>query len=241
MDTVRTGVATAFGLVLVALAADPVAAASTTNELIRGLNEQLVFIAVPITVLVEAILLYAVLKFRNNDEPKPTRENRRLEMTWTIATALILLFVGVSSTLVMADPAVTTPDTAEPGPDDVAVDVEAQTYMFTFTYEGEGVQTRNKLVVPEGKAVYLNITAKDWLHSVHVPALGLKQMAVVGEYNTIKTTPTETGVYQGYCAEYCGQGHSGMLFEVEVVSQAEYEQWLEQQRDESNATANGDD
>ncbi len=57
--------------------------------------------------LVEVILLYTVIKFRNSERALPTKENRRLEITWTIATAIILLFVGVASYQVMASPYVT--------------------------------------------------------------------------------------------------------------------------------------
>jgi len=65
--------------------------------MIWDLNMNLLYIAVPITVLVEGILIYTVWKFRNNEDPLPTMENRRLEITWTIATAIILLVVGIAS------------------------------------------------------------------------------------------------------------------------------------------------
>ena len=71
-----------------------------------------------ITVLVEAILFYTVWKYRKSDAPKPTRENRRLEITWTVATAIILLFVGVASYGVLANPDVTHPADAPVAPED---------------------------------------------------------------------------------------------------------------------------
>lgn len=226
----RTAYATLFAVVALTLFAEPVLAyQSTTEELIRSLNTQLLYMAIPITVLVEGILIYTVWKYRKNDEPLPTKENRRLEISWTIATALVLLVVGYASYGVMADEYVAS-SSYDPGQDDVVVEVVGQKYFWEFNYEGENVSTTGTVVLPKGQDVYLNVTSADWIHAFHVPELGLKQDAIPGQHNFIKTKLTEEGTYQLYCAEYCGVGHSQMLGEVEVVSQQEYQNWLEEQQ-----------
>lgn len=232
MSSKRTAFATLLGVAGLALFADPVLAYdSTTEALIRSLNTQLLYMAIPITVLVEGILIYTVWKYRKNDDPKPTKENRRLEISWTIATALVLLVVGYASYGVMANEYVSNAKGEyEPEPEAVEVEVVGAKYLWNFNYEGENVSTTGTLVLPRGTNVYLNVTSSDWLHSFHVPELGLKQDAIPGQHNTIKTKITETGTYQLYCAEYCGVGHSKMLGEVRVVSQQEYQQWLEEQK-----------
>ena len=112
MQAPRLGSIIIGALIAAVAMVDPVAAqASATIELIDELNLKLLYVAIPITLLVEGILIYAILRFRDNEDPKPTEENRRLEITWTIATAIILVFVGVASYGVLADEAVTyTPD-----------------------------------------------------------------------------------------------------------------------------------
>jgi cytochrome c oxidase subunit 2 len=50
-----------------------------------------------------------------------------------------------------------------------------------------------------------------------------------GQSNVIKTVALEEGTYQGYCAEFCGVAHSQMYFEIQVVSQDEYQQFLAEQ------------
>lgn len=237
MSSKRTAVATLLGITALALFADPVFAyQSTTEELIRSLNSQLLYMAIPITVLVEGILIYTVWKFRNNDDPKPTKENRRLEISWTIATAIVLLVVGYASYGVMANEYVTGADnqieTNNDEADAVTVEVVGIKYLWEFNYEGENVSNTNTLVLPKNTEIYLEVTSDDWIHAFHVPELGLKQDAMPGQTNTIKTKITEEDTYQLYCAEYCGVGHSKMLGEVEVVSQSEYEEWLDKQRDE---------
>ncbi|UPV99510.1 cytochrome c oxidase subunit II [Halorussus gelatinilyticus] len=236
----RTAFATLLGVAALALFADPALAQgydSTTESLIRSLNTQLMYMAIPITVLVEGILIYTVWKYRKNDDPKPTKENRRLEISWTIATALVLLVVGYASYGVMANEYVSNAS-GEYQPSEQAVEVEVvgQKYLWNFNYQGENVSTTGTLVLPKGQNVFLHITSTDWLHAFHVPELGLKQDAIPGQTETIKTKITNTGTYQLYCAEYCGVGHSKMLGEVEVVSQQEYQQWLDQQQGNSTAS-----
>jgi cytochrome c oxidase subunit 2 len=239
MNYRRVGLLAILAVVLAGLAVQPVAAQSTddstTEEEIWDLNSQLLYVAVPITVLVEGILVYTVWKFRKSESPLPTRENRRLEITWTIATAIILLFVGVASYQVVANPYVTA-ETAggvqevEDGGEPVEVQVIAQKYSWTFEYPNQNVTTTGTMVIPENRNVQLNITSTDWLHAFHVPGLGLKQDAFPGQSNYIITKAQNTGTYQLYCAEYCGVGHSDMLGKVDVRTQDDYQSWLDSQR-----------
>ncbi|RLM59979.1 cytochrome c oxidase subunit II, partial [Halorubrum sp. Atlit-9R] len=108
MRKTRFALASLLSAVVMALVATPAAAqASASSELINQLNGKLLYVAIPITVLVEVILLYTVIKFRKSERALPTKENRRLEITWTIATAIILLFVGVASYGVLANENIT--------------------------------------------------------------------------------------------------------------------------------------
>ncbi|WP_436927827.1 cytochrome c oxidase subunit II [Halosimplex amylolyticum] len=247
----RVALLALFAAVLAAVAIEPAAAQSgadsTTEKLIWDLNNQLMYIAVPITVLVEAILFYTVWKFKNNESPLPTRENRRLEITWTVATAVILLFVGVASYQVLAEPYVTATG-ADAGVDTVAEDEEildvqvtAQKYNWQFNYPEQGVTNANTLVLPTDRPVRLNVTSTDWLHAFHVPGMGLKTDAFPGQSNYLLTKPTDTGEYQLYCAEYCGVGHSQMLGTVEVRSQDEFQSWLAENGDSGGDTASGNE
>jgi len=238
MRRTRVGLLALFSLVALTVAVDPALAQSTadsnTEEAIWELNSQLLYVAVPITVLVEGILIYTVWKFRNNESPLPTKENRRLEITWTVATAIILLFVGVASYQVLAQPYVAAntadgPPTLDDGQELEEIQVIAQKYSWTFKYPGENVTTTQTMVMPADQPVRLNVTSRDWLHALHVPGLGLKQDAFPGQSSYLITTATETGTHQLYCAEYCGVGHSGMLGTVEVRSQGAYQDWLDEQ------------
>jgi cytochrome c oxidase subunit 2 len=236
MNRNRVGLVALLSGVLVTLASQPALAQSTadssTEELVWGLNFELLAIAVPITILVEAILLYTVWRFRagNVESAKPTKENRRLEITWTVATAIILLFVGVGAYGVMA---------AEDG-GSVTADTEAEEYVqanafqfnWEFHYPEYNVTSYDELVVPANESVRFNISSRNVIHAFHVPELALKMDAMPGGSNYLKTTPQSPGMYQLYCAEYCGSGHSQMTKTVRVLPSEEYDEWIAEQQSE---------
>ncbi|MFA1610619.1 cytochrome c oxidase subunit II [Halobellus rubicundus] len=238
MRKTRLALVSLLTVVVAGLVADPVAAqTSASAELIHGLNGKLLTIAIPVTILVEAILIYTVVKFRNNDEPSPTKENRRLEITWTIATAIILLFVGVASYGVLANENVSGQPQVQNAAGDavdgdpVVVRAEAYQWGWEMSYpEAGNFSTGTNIVVPVDRPVHIRVTSRDVIHGFHAPDLALKVDAMPGQVNTIKTVPYETGEFQGYCTEYCGVAHSQMYFTIEVVSQEEYQQWLDEQQ-----------
>jgi len=220
---------------LLAAFVDPVAAAgysSVTEQIIQDLNSELLAVAVPVTLLVEGILVYTVWKFRKADEPQPTKENRRLEITWTVATAVLLLFVGVGAYTAMANPYVTaTQADAQAAMDDGAVTVDAVGYQWywEFQYPNQNVTVQDTMVIPAGQDVVIRTKSNDVIHAFHAPDLALKADAVPGQTNYIITRvhADQTGTYQLYCAEFCGAGHSEMLGKIKVVPQDKYEQWVQ--------------
>jgi cytochrome c oxidase subunit 2 len=248
------------GLAVATLFAAPAAAQPSVNiKLISNLNTKLLYAAVPITILVEGILIYTVYRFKDSGEAKPTQENRRLEITWTVATAIVLLFVGIASFQVLGSAYIGGATATNPNEsveeltynykgeqvptneESVQVEVVARKYSWTFNYieADKNVTSTGTLVIPSNKTVYLHITSMDWLHSFHAQELGLKQDAIPKQYNTIKTKVTEQGTYRLYCAEYCGVGHSGMLGTIEVKSPQEYQQWLDKQQSSGSGSGSG--
>jgi cytochrome c oxidase subunit 2 len=90
----------------------------------------------------------------------------------------------------------------------------------------DGQSEINELHVPLGRAVKVTFTSEDVLHSLYIPAFRVKADAIPGRYSSIWFTPTKTGEYHLFCAEYCGTRHSGMIGRVVVMEQNEYQAWL---------------
>ncbi|MFC7137779.1 cytochrome c oxidase subunit II [Halobaculum litoreum] len=186
------------------LAAAPAAAQSVNRAAIDNLNEQLLYVALPLVLFVEITLLYAVYRFRDNDDPKPTTKDSPLEITWTAVTGIILLFVGISAYFVLANPYITpaaaSGPTVETQGDPVEIDVVAYQWGWEFRYPDANVTTQGEVVVPRGRGVVLTLHTRDVIHSFYAPDLGIKQDAVPGQETTIRTRATEVGQFRVYCA-----------------------------------------
>jgi cytochrome c oxidase subunit 2 len=123
---------------------------------------------------------------------------------------------------------------------ELVVDVRAKQWAwdFNYTYQGqekyfagvqaqltgsEGVEeTLPTLYLPVGKSVTFELNSRDVIHSFWVPAFLQKLDMIPGKTNYIYLTPQVEGTYDGKCAELCGEYHSEMLFNVKVVSDAEF-------------------
>ncbi len=86
----------------------------------------------------------------------------------------------------------------------------------------------NEIVVPVDKVVKVLITANDVLHAWALPSFGVKRDAVPGRINETWFKADRTGTFYGQCSELCGIKHAFMPITVNVVSQEEYDKWLEE-------------
>ncbi|MTE24372.1 cytochrome c oxidase subunit II [Microbacterium excoecariae] len=82
------------------------------------------------------------------------------------------------------------------------------------------------LVLPVDKKVTIDLQSRDVIHSFWIIDFLYKKDMYIGHDNSWSFIPTREGTYAGKCAELCGEYHSMMLFNVEVVSEAEYEQYV---------------
>jgi len=174
---------------------------------------------------ITAVMVYFVIRFRRSKNPVPSdiRDNYKLEIIWTVVPTLIALsmfYVGWTSYVGLR----TVPEGA------MEVQVEAQKFTWLFVYDNDK-ESENELVVPQGKAVKLNITSVDVVHSFFLPAFRVKVDAVKGMPTYAWFLADELGEYDIQCTEYCGVGHSGMVAKLRIVSPAEFEAWLAEERD----------
>lgn len=87
------------------------------------------------------------------------------------------------------------------------------------------------LYLPVNKRVEFVLTARDVIHTFWVIQFLQKMDMVPGRVNKFQVTPTEIGTYKGKCAELCGAYHSQMLFNVKVVSEADYAKHIQSLKD----------
>lgn len=87
------------------------------------------------------------------------------------------------------------------------------------------------LYLPVGKEVEIQLEARDVIHSFWVIDFLYKKDMIPGKTNYMSIIPEREGTYAGKCAELCGEFHSQMLFQVKVVSQQEYDEYIQSLRD----------
>ena len=104
------------------------------------------------------------------------------------------------------------------------VKVTAQMWSWRFEYENGKVA--DTLYVPASKAVALELGSVDVIHSLYIPAFRLKEDVVPGREKAMWFIANNPGVYDLFCAEYCGLRHSYMLTAVKVLPAAQFAAWL---------------
>ncbi|EWT00564.1 cytochrome C oxidase subunit II [Intrasporangium oryzae NRRL B-24470] len=186
------------------------------------------------------LMLYAAIRFRKRrgDETLPVqlRYNVPVELLYTI---IPVFMVAVFFYYTARDEAALTDTSKKP---DVTISVVAKQWSWDFNYVDSNVHetgahtelngqegARAKMPVlylPVNKRVEFVLNSRDVIHSFWVPAFMTKLDIIPGKTNKLQIVPTETGTFQGKCAELCGAYHSQMLFMVKIVSQEEYDQQM---------------
>lgn len=185
--------------------------------------------------LIMVFMLYSVFVFRRKPGEEGDGEyfhgNTKLEIVWTIAPLVVVLYFGYLG-------AVTLADITAPAPDEMVVKVTGSQWSWRFDYPEEGISSTT-LNLPQGRTILLKLTSTDVLHSFWVPEFRVKQDTVPGQVKELRITPTRIGSYKIRCAELCGLNHAYMLAEVNVLNPTEYAQWVSDETG-AGAVAGGD-
>ena len=219
------------------------------TELMRDivwLDNFLLIIITAISLFVTLLLAYAAFKFHasRNKTPGTFTHNSVVEVLWTVVPVLILVVIGVFSLPILFKQQ-EIPDA------DITIKVTGYQWYWGYEYVDHGfgfesvllqkdeladfgyapdeylLATDNAVVVPVGATIVMQLTGADVIHSWTIPAFGVKQDAVPGRLAELWFAAEKEGIYLGQCSELCGQAHAYMPITVKVVSQAQYDTWLD--------------
>lgn len=112
----------------------------------------------------------------------------------------------------------------------LVIKVTGYQWWWKFEYPDHGVVTGNEAVIPVGKPVQFKVQTADVLHSFWVPRLGGKMDLTPGQDNWLWLQADKAGNYWGQCTEFCGDSHAFMRFRVIAKSDAEFQQWMVDQK-----------
>jgi len=192
-----------------------------------GLFKDVFWWAVAVFIVVEALLLFAIARFRARPgaaEPKPVHGHTVLEISWTLAPALILVFIAVPTMRTIFSTAGHAPEGA------LRVEVIGHQWWWEYRYPTLNISAYNELHLPVRTPIQLEMTSADVIHSFWVPRLGGKRDLIQGRTNRIAWSADSTGEYWGQCAEFCGVSHANMRLRVVVQSDSVFQRWVDQQR-----------
>lgn len=196
--------------------------------------------ALAVGVLVWGLMLWCVVAYKRkeSDPPLPLqlKYNVPLEIVYTVIPIFMVLTLFYFTD--RDERALTS--TAQT-PDNV-VNVIGKQWSFDFNYTTSGAHEAGTqailtgkpgveedlptLYIPVGKRTEFQLVANDVIHSFWVPAFLQKLDMIPGRVNSFQVVPTREGTFAGKCAELCGAYHSEMLFNLKVVSQAEYDKHI---------------
>mgnify|MGYP001245614507 FL=1 len=195
-----------------------------------------------ISILVLALLLYIAYRYNSNRNQiaSTTTHNTVIEVLWTVIPVILLIIIAIPSFRILY--------TAETIPKaDLTIKAIGNQWYWSYEYPDYDdfsfdanmlqdeelsdpslrlLETDTQIVVPVNKVVKLLITSNDVLHAWTIPAFAVKKDAVPGRLNETWFKAEKTGTYYGQCSELCGPKHAFMPINVKVVSQDEFDNWL---------------
>jgi len=191
---------------------------------------------------------------RGGERASYWHENPKMELTWTLVTAVVFVGLGVQGNRVWADYFLSPVP-----PDAMTVEVTAQQFAWNIRYAGpdgkfgrtdvklindasaeflgidpkdptgrDDVMTQNIMAIPVNRPVRVLLRTKDVTHSFFVPQLRVKQDAVPGLSIQVHFTAIKTGEYEIACAELCGMQHYKMRGRLLVMQEADFQNWLKE-------------
>lgn len=218
---------------------------------VHWFNNFTLIIATLITLFVLGLLVVVMVRFNAKANPVPSRvtHNTAIEIAWTVLPILILVVIALPSFRLLYKQLVLPPNI------DLTVKATGAQWYWIYDYPdlkdaagevvtfesrvlcreiGKCPQGRPRLlaadtaiVVPVGKNVRLQTTARDVIHAFAMPAFGVKIDAMPGRLNEVWFKADKVGTYYGQCSELCGTDHAFMPIELKVVTEAQYAVWSE--------------
>ncbi|MEE9397926.1 MAG: cytochrome c oxidase subunit II [Methylococcales bacterium] len=219
------------------------------------LHMLIIWICTIIAVVVYGVMFYSIVNHRKSKGAVAAQfhESTKVEIIWTTIPIIILIGLAIPATKTMIE----MDDTSE---SDMSIKITGYQWKWRYEYLDEGIDfmssldalsnaarqrdsdvdpttvpnyllnVDNPMVVPVNKKIRLLFTAADVIHSWWVPALGWKKDAIPGYITEAWTNIEKPGIYRGQCAELCGKDHGFMPIVVIAKTEAQYAEWVAQQK-----------
>jgi cytochrome o ubiquinol oxidase subunit II len=109
----------------------------------------------------------------------------------------------------------------------IKVQVVSLDWKWLFVYPEQGVASVNRLIIPAGTPVSLELTSSGVMNSFFVPQLAGQIYTMAGMVTHLNLQADHPGTYRGMSANFSGEGFADMYFYVEAVPPDKFEQWVD--------------
>jgi cytochrome o ubiquinol oxidase subunit 2 len=148
----------------------------------------------------------------------------RIELVvWSIPALTVILLGGVAWIgSHQLDPAAPLAGTGSP----VRIQVVSLDWKWLFIYPDQGIATVNALTVPVGAPLHFELTSGSVMTTFFVPQFGSMIYTMNGMVTRLELRADNEGTYQGLAAHFSGDGFPEMLFDIHVVSELAFPDWV---------------
>lgn len=155
---------------------------------------------------------------------------------WSVPLAIIICLAGLTFVAThRLDPyqplrRISDVEKIDPAVEPMVIQVSAMDWKWLFIYPEEGIATVNEVAAVVDRPIKFEITSTTVMNSFFVPALAGQIYAMSGMQTELNAVINKPGVYDGFSANYSGEGFSQMRFKFHGHDQAGFDAWVEQVR-----------
>ncbi len=211
--------------------------ANQQAQLIVASTLLMMLIIVPVIILT---LMFAWRYRESNKEATYSPEwdhSTRLELIIWGAPLLIIIALGAMTWISThkLDPyrPLERLDAERPVPAGVqplVVQVVALDWKWLFLYPEQGIATVNELAAPVDRPILFKITSSTVMNAFYVPAMSGMIYAMPGMQSQLNAVINKPGTYDGFSANFSGDGFSHMRFKFHGLSNDEFSAWVDRNK-----------
>lgn len=189
-------------------------------------------------IIVPTLILVGVFVWKYRDTPDNKAKytpnwshNTLAETIWWGIPILIIIIIGVVTVRYTYATEPSKPLASEKDP--ITIQVVSLDWKWLFMYPDEDIATVNTLTIPEDTPIRFELTSDAPMNSFWIPELGGQMYTMSGMAMVLHLQADEPGVYKGSGANFSGEYFQEMKFDVNAVSDEEYENWVKEVKLES--------
>jgi cytochrome o ubiquinol oxidase subunit II len=204
----------------------PIAAADR-QILLNSLGIMLAIVIPTIVATLGVAFWFRESNQRARYRPKFAYSGRLEVLVWSIPAMTVFLVGGVAWVgSHEVSPRKPIASTVRP----LRVQVASLDWKWLFIYPEQGIASVNRLTIPVGTPVSLELTSSGVMNSFFVPQLGSQIYTMAGMITRLHLLADYPGTYRGFSAQFSGDGFADMYFNAEAVSAEKFSEWVDKAR-----------